>query len=64
MEDVEDEPIWEEVILAPVPSALRLHIASKPIDPSVAKAGVDLKVRVDTSQCEWVSMGVCEMKMV
>ncbi|XP_036183591.1 probable ubiquitin carboxyl-terminal hydrolase MINDY-4 isoform X1 [Myotis myotis] len=37
VEDVEDEPIREEVTLAPVPSALRLHIASKPIGPSVAK---------------------------
>ncbi|XP_036309696.1 probable ubiquitin carboxyl-terminal hydrolase MINDY-4 [Pipistrellus kuhlii] len=37
VEDVEDELFREEVVLSPVPSAPRLHIASKPIDLSVAK---------------------------
>lgn len=54
VEDVEDASFREEVVLSPVPSALRLHIASKPIDLSVAKVGADLKVRVDTSRSEWV----------
>lgn len=43
-EDVEDESIREEVILSPVPSMLKLQIVSKPIDLSVAKVGVNLKV--------------------
>ncbi|KAM5272217.1 putative ubiquitin carboxyl-terminal hydrolase MINDY-4 [Ctenodactylus gundi] len=37
LEDVEDELIREEVILAPAPSVLKLQIVSKPIDLSVAK---------------------------
>lgn len=43
-EDVEDELIREEVILSPVPSMLKLQIVSKPMDLSVAKVGVNLKV--------------------
>ena len=39
-EDVEDELVKEEVILSPVPSMLKLQVASKPIDLSVAKVGV------------------------
>lgn len=35
--DVEDELVKEEVILSPVPSMLKLQVASKPIDLSVAK---------------------------
>lgn len=37
IEDVEDELVKEEVILSPVPSMLKLQVASKPIDLSVAK---------------------------
>ncbi|KAF0875822.1 MINY4 hydrolase, partial [Crocuta crocuta] len=37
LEDVEDELMREEVILSPLPSLLKLQIASKPIDLSVAK---------------------------
>lgn len=48
-EDVEDELIKEEVILPPVPLMLKLQIVSKPIDLSVAKVGVLLKVCTDTS---------------
>lgn len=54
VEDVEDELFREEVVLSPVPSAPRLHIASKPIDLSVAKVGPNVKVRVDTYRSEWV----------
>lgn len=43
-EDVEDELIREDVILSPVPSTLKLQIASKSIDLSVAKVGVNLEV--------------------
>lgn len=48
-EDVEDELIKDEVILSPGPSMLKLQIVSKPIDLSVAKVGVTLKVCIDTS---------------
>ncbi|XP_003467914.1 probable ubiquitin carboxyl-terminal hydrolase MINDY-4 isoform X2 [Cavia porcellus] len=37
LEDVEDELIREDVILAPAPSMLKLQIVSKPIDLSAAK---------------------------
>ncbi|XP_047418022.1 probable ubiquitin carboxyl-terminal hydrolase MINDY-4 isoform X1 [Sciurus carolinensis] len=37
LEDVDDTLIQEEVILSPAPSVLKLQIASKPIDLSVAK---------------------------
>uniref|UniRef100_A0A8C3W5U2 Ubiquitin carboxyl-terminal hydrolase MINDY n=1 Tax=Catagonus wagneri TaxID=51154 RepID=A0A8C3W5U2_9CETA len=37
IEDVEDELLKEEVILSPVPSMLKLQVASKPIDLSLAK---------------------------
>ncbi|KAM6152075.1 putative ubiquitin carboxyl-terminal hydrolase MINDY-4 [Erethizon dorsatum] len=37
LEDVEDELIREDVILAPAPSVLKLQIVSKPIDLSAAK---------------------------
>lgn len=43
-EDVEDELIWEDVILSPAPSAFKLQTASEPIDLSVAKVGVDFQV--------------------
>lgn len=43
-EDVEDELIREDVILAPAPSMLKLQIVSKPIDLSAAKVGVPLEV--------------------
>lgn len=47
-EDVEDELTREEVILSPVPTMLKLQIVSKPMDLSVAKVGVELKVWMDT----------------
>ncbi|XP_066095846.1 probable ubiquitin carboxyl-terminal hydrolase MINDY-4 isoform X2 [Saccopteryx bilineata] len=37
LEDVEDEPALEEVILPPAPSVPKLQVVSKPIDFSVAK---------------------------
>nr|XP_040147750.1 probable ubiquitin carboxyl-terminal hydrolase MINDY-4 isoform X3 [Ictidomys tridecemlineatus] len=37
LEDVDDTSIKEEVILSPAPSVLKLQVASKPIDLSVAK---------------------------
>lgn len=37
LEDVEDELTREDIILAPAPSILKLHIVSKPIDLSAAK---------------------------
>ncbi|XP_004856342.1 probable ubiquitin carboxyl-terminal hydrolase MINDY-4 isoform X2 [Heterocephalus glaber] len=37
LEDVEDELITEDIILAPAPSMLKLQIVSKPIDLSAAK---------------------------
>uniref|UniRef100_A0A8C5Z5D2 Ubiquitin carboxyl-terminal hydrolase MINDY n=1 Tax=Marmota marmota marmota TaxID=9994 RepID=A0A8C5Z5D2_MARMA len=37
LEDVDDTLIKEEVILSPAPSVLKLQVASKPIDLSVAK---------------------------
>lgn len=43
-EDVEDELIWEDVILSPAPSVLKLQTASEPIDLLVAKVGADFKV--------------------
>lgn len=45
---MEDELTREEVILSPVPTMLKLQIVSKPMDLSVAKVGVELKVWMDT----------------